>query len=59
MGKEVWLLLKYVPFWTWGKKEDKTFWYPSMKLFRQRERGNWNWEYFYIREFILSFFLFV
>tara|TARA_B100001029_G_scaffold152711_1_gene135906 strand:+ start:139 stop:315 length:177 start_codon:yes stop_codon:yes gene_type:complete len=42
MGKEVWLLLKYVPFWTWGKKEDKTFWYPSMKLFRQRERGNWN-----------------
>ena len=42
MGKEVWLLLKYVPFWTWGKKEEKTFWYPSMKLFRQRERGNWN-----------------
>ena len=42
MGKEVWLLLKYVPFWTWGKKGNKTFWYPSMKLFRQRERGNWN-----------------
>ncbi len=41
MGKKVWLLLRYIPFWTWGLKGDSTFWYPSMRLFRQKERHNW------------------
>ena len=42
MGKKVWLLLRDIPFWTWGLKGENTFWYPSMRLFRQRERGNWD-----------------
>ena len=41
MGKKVWLLLRDKPFWTWGLTGDKTFWYPSMKLFRQKEMHNW------------------
>ncbi|WP_269625310.1 tetratricopeptide repeat protein [Prochlorococcus marinus] len=41
MGKKVWLLLRDIPFWTWGLKEETTFWYPSMRLFRQHERHNW------------------
>ena len=41
MGKKVWLLLRDIPFWTWGLEGDTTFWYPSMRLFRQKERGNW------------------
>ncbi len=41
MGKKVWLLLKNIPFWTWGLKEESTFWYPSIRLFRQQERHNW------------------
>ncbi|WP_413678901.1 tetratricopeptide repeat protein [Prochlorococcus sp. MIT 0916] len=41
MGKEVWLLLRDIPYWTWGVKGNHTFWYPSMKLFRQKERHNW------------------
>ena len=41
MGKKVWLLLKDIPYWTWGLKEENTFWYPSMRLFRQKERNNW------------------
>ncbi len=41
MGKKVWLLLKDIPFWTWGLEGESTFWYPSMKLFRQKERHNW------------------
>ena len=41
MGKKVWLLLIDVPYWTWGLKGDNTFWYPSMRLFRQNERDNW------------------
>ena len=42
MGKTVWLLLRDIPFWTWGLERDTTFWYPTMKLFRQKERHNWN-----------------
>ena len=41
MGKEVWLLLKDIPFWTWGRKSAKTIWYPSMKLFRQDKENDW------------------
>ena len=41
MGKKVWLLLKDITFWTWGLEEESTFWYPTMRLFRQKERNNW------------------
>ncbi len=41
MGKKVWLLLKYIPEWRWGLEKESTFWYPSMRLFRQKERHNW------------------
>ena len=40
MGKKVWLLLRDVPFWYWGLEGESTFWYPSMRLFRQKERHN-------------------
>ena len=42
MGKTTWLLLHKVPDWRWGLEGDTTFWYPSMRLFRQTERGNWH-----------------
>ena len=42
MGKPVWLLLRNVPAWIWGLHSERTFWYQSMKLFRQKERHNWD-----------------
>ena len=42
MGKKTWLLLQCVPEWRWGMKGDKTFWYSSTRLFRQKERYNWH-----------------
>jgi len=42
MGKKTWVLLKKIPEWRWGMKSEKTFWYPSMRLFRQIERSNWH-----------------
>ena len=42
MGKKVWLLLRDIPFWTWGLEGESTFWYPSIKLFRQKKRHNWD-----------------
>ena len=41
MGKTTWLLLKKVPEWRWGLEGESTFWYPSMRLFRQNESGCW------------------
>ena len=42
MGKITWLLLKKIPDWRWGLDGENSFWYPSMRLFRQKERDNWN-----------------
>ena len=41
MGKTTWLLLHKVPDWRWGIEGNTTFWYPSIRLFRQREHGDW------------------
>ena len=41
MNKRTWLMLKKIPEWRWGLKGETTFWYPSVKLFRQKHEGNW------------------
>ncbi len=42
LGRPVWLLLKHDADWRWGLDRSDTPWYPAMRLFRQRERGEWN-----------------
>jgi len=41
LGKPVWNLLCHEGFWLYGLG-DTTPWYPSMRLFRQREHGDWD-----------------
>ncbi len=41
MGKTVWLLTPYCPDWRWLLDREDTPWYPTMRLFRQKEPGNW------------------
>jgi len=41
LGKEVWTLLSFIPDWRWFLKGEKCPWYPGMKLFRQKSRGDW------------------
>ncbi len=41
LGVEVWTMLPSEPDWRWGLEGDRTRWYPTMRLFRQEERGNW------------------
>jgi tetratricopeptide (TPR) repeat protein len=41
MGRPVWVLLKNVPDWRWGRAVCRTPWYPTMRLFHQPEPGDW------------------
>ena len=38
----VWTVLKFVPDWRWLLDQNSTHWYSSMKLYRQKQLGNWN-----------------
>ena len=41
MGKPTWILLPYVPDWRWLLERDDSPWYPSVRLYRQSQRGQW------------------
>ncbi len=41
LGKPVWVLLTFLPDWRWMLHRDDTPWYPTMRLFRQTQDGNW------------------
>lgn len=41
MGAPTWTLLGYHCDWRWMRDREDCPWYPSMRLFRQPERGDW------------------
>ena len=41
LGRPVWLALRYVPDWRWLLDRPDSPWYPTMRLFRQTEEGDW------------------
>jgi Tfp pilus assembly protein PilF len=41
LGLPVWLLLQWCADWKWLLNRDDSPWYPTMKLFRQQARGDW------------------
>jgi tetratricopeptide (TPR) repeat protein len=41
LGKPVWVLLPASPDWRWQLDRDDSPWYPSARLFRQRQAGDW------------------
>jgi hypothetical protein len=42
MGKPVWILLPYSGDWRWLLDRNDSPWYPSARLFRQKELSNWS-----------------
>lgn len=41
LGRPVWLLLPFLPDWRWMTGRPDSLWYPTMRLFRQVQRGDW------------------
>lgn len=41
LNKPAWGLLSFIHDWRWLNEGDGTPWYPSIKLYRQQQRGEW------------------
>jgi len=41
LGVPVWTLVQRVPDWRWLLGRDDNPWYPTMRLFRQKDTGDW------------------
>lgn len=41
LGKPVWLLNRFGSEWRWMLDREDSPWYPSMRIFNQKEAGNW------------------
>ena len=42
MGKRVWLLNRFAGCWRWLRDRDDSPWYPSVRIFTQTRRGDWD-----------------
>jgi hypothetical protein len=42
LGVPVWVALPAVPDWRWLLDREDTPWYPTMRLFRQKQSGDWD-----------------
>ena len=42
LGKNTWLMLAKNARWHWLKEENKSIWYPSIKIYRQEKNADWN-----------------
>lgn len=41
MAKPVWVLIPFAPDWRWMLEREGSPWYPTMRLFRQKQLGDW------------------
>ncbi|MBV8649516.1 MAG: glycosyltransferase family protein [Paludibacterium sp.] len=41
LGKQTWIMLPFVPDWRWMLDRDDSPWYPSVRLYRQTQLGDW------------------
>jgi hypothetical protein len=55
IGKPVWTLLPFVPDWRWMLKRSDSPWYPSMRLFRQRQLYDWDGVFDQVRKSLSKF----
>jgi ADP-heptose:LPS heptosyltransferase len=54
LGKPVWTVLNSNPDWRWFLEDNKSPWYPSMLLFRQKIYGSWNEPFNEIKSYLIN-----
>ncbi len=42
VGVPTFMALPQVPDWRWGLEGERSVWYPTLHVFRQRQRGDWD-----------------
>ena len=42
LGRPAWVMLLNIPEWRWSYKGEYSPWYPTLRLFRQPERNDWD-----------------
>jgi Flp pilus assembly protein TadD len=42
IGRPVWVAMPFAADWRWLREGETTSWYPTMRLFRQAHRGDWD-----------------
>lgn len=57
LNKKTFVLLPFSPDWRWMLNRDDSPWYPSVKLFRQKEIANWDSVLKELNDSINSFFM--
>ncbi|MGK7901915.1 MAG: tetratricopeptide repeat protein [Hormoscilla sp.] len=55
LGKPVWVLLAFAPDWRWMLERPDSPWYPTMRLFRQQQRGDWSFVFAAVKDALQSF----
>jgi hypothetical protein len=43
MGKPAYVMVPFMPDWRWMLHRQDSPWYPTLKLFRQRQMNDWSW----------------
>ncbi len=56
MKKPTWVLIPFVPDWRWQLERSDSPWYPSIKLFRQKEKQNWTDVFIAVNNHLKSLF---
>ena len=56
MGKPVWILNRYDNCWRWLEDGDRSLWYPTARLYRQKISGEWNTVLEDVKDDLITFF---
>lgn len=50
LGKKVWLLNRFNNCWRWLKEREDSPWYPTLRIFRQSQPGDWENVMWHVKE---------